>query len=424
MTVRFVCVENRFRETLKHAGSKMSYAESEAVFLSRAKVAGLSDGVIKKLVEKDVKTFAILAFVSEYNPGAASEKPLIDTFEEILGRKAEVVEKSSFRRLFHEAYALVTQEMKAVVEKSDDSVNRKLSQPERSDRYKRQCDKLTGMTIKGPNEPSDSLVDMACNMYDANRIKWIEWSKCTSKEQEMHGDKREASFTLNGGVLKVEAKSPDINADTTSEIMIQYALTRRALAFDQANLIDFLKFQTWTSKIIKARIDTPPPGYDRPSVKQLMNADAKLFEEIADRTRNGVQATPSGRPIDVIMDTVMHLPEVCALMQPLPHTRADPSNKLRDDKLERFQPYVKGGKGKSKGKKGSKGTFVRMPVPLIGCHPTTNRGEPICFSYNLNTCSEKVDKGRCSRGIHVCCAPKCGGAHPAIGCDKRPSKSS
>ena len=64
----------------------MSYAESEAVFLSRAKAAGLVDGVIKKLMEKDVKTFAILAFASEYNPGAASEKPLIDTLE-ILGGK-------------------------------------------------------------------------------------------------------------------------------------------------------------------------------------------------------------------------------------------------------------------------------------------------------------------------------------------------
>ena len=97
-------------------GSKMSYGESEAVFLSRAKAAGLADGVIKMLVDKDVKTFAILALVSECNPGAASEKPLIDTFEDILGRKAEVVEKSSFPRLFHEAYALVTQEMKSVVE--------------------------------------------------------------------------------------------------------------------------------------------------------------------------------------------------------------------------------------------------------------------------------------------------------------------
>ena len=152
---------------------------------------------------------------------------------------------------------------------------------------------------------------------------------------------------MNDGVLNVEAKSPDINADTTSEILIQFALTGRALAFDQANLIDFLKFQAWTSKIIKARVDSPPPGFDRPSVKQLMNADAKLFEEIADRTRNGVQATASGRPIDAIMDVVMHLPEVCALMQPLPHTRFDPPNKLKDDKLERFQLYVTGGKGRA-----------------------------------------------------------------------------
>lgn len=164
---------------------KMSYTESQAVFEKRVSAVGLDDDVKKALIDGGVQTLATLAFVSEYNPGSSSEKPLIDALETLLKREASVKEKAAFRRLFHESYAMVTNEMKLSVEKSDDSTSRKLSQPERHDRYVRQKRRLSGVSIKGPTEPSDALVDLCCSIYDGNRLKWIDWAKCASKEAEM-----------------------------------------------------------------------------------------------------------------------------------------------------------------------------------------------------------------------------------------------
>ena len=65
---------------------------------------------------------------------------------------------------------------------------------------------------------------------------------------------------------------------------------------DQANLLEFSIHEAWSSRLLKARMDEPPPGYAGVSWSQLEAADRKLFAELADATRNGVQATAAGRP--------------------------------------------------------------------------------------------------------------------------------
>ena len=197
---------------------------------------------------------ATLAFISEYNPSSASEKPLLDALESLMKREPTVKEKAGFRRLFHEAYALATNEMKNMVEKGEETSTRKLSQPERHDRYVRQVEKLKGVTIKGITEPSDGLVDICCSIFDDNRLRWVDWSKCTSKEQELAGDKKEHTFTVSNGTIKVDSKPQEIQANTATDVLVmQYALMRRALAFDQANLIEFTKFMKWSDRLMKAR---------------------------------------------------------------------------------------------------------------------------------------------------------------------------
>jgi len=52
-----------------------------------------------------------------------------------------------------------------MVEKGEETSTRKLSQPERHDRYVRQVEKLKGITIKGITEPSDGLVDICCSIF-------------------------------------------------------------------------------------------------------------------------------------------------------------------------------------------------------------------------------------------------------------------
>ena len=391
-----------------------SFIESQAVLEARLKAAGFSDDVKDKFIAAGITCLSQLAFMSSYSPGANDESPLIDAFKDILARDPSIGEKANMRRVFNEAYASVTAEMRQNVERVEETTIRKLSQPERHDRYIKQVARLTGVSIKGATEPGDTLVDAFCSMYEDNRLRFIEWEKYVSKDQEMQAEgKKITSFAVDQGTgkLKIENKSPDEKADTSSDILMLQALTRRSLAMDQANLVSYTKMQSWVDKLVKCRTDEPPPGYSSPSMRQIMLADQKLFIELADRTRLGIQSTVAGRPLDDIIEVVMYLNEVTCMLQPLP--KAKEASVVRDSGGE---PYarVKGGGGKGKGKKGGKAS--RMPSDLVGCRSHTNSGSPICYGFNLKTCNEEVKSGRCSKGFHICAVPRCGKHHPAVDC--------
>lgn len=66
----------------------------------------------------------------------------------------------------------------------------------------------------------------------------------------MTGDKKDLSFTLKDGMIRIESKALEIYADTSSEVMLQWALTRRSLAMDQA--------------IVRTRVESPPQGFQKP----------------------------------------------------------------------------------------------------------------------------------------------------------------
>ena len=85
-------------------------------------------------------------------------------------------------------------------------------------------------------------------------------------------------------------------------------------------------------------------------------------------------------------------------------------------------PSSSKGKGKSKGKNKSS---PKMPNVLVngGCRATTKAGDPICYGFNLGTCTNKVTSGRCDRGYHVCALPKCGKHHPFISCPNKGNTS-
>ena len=141
-----------------------SFIQSQAVLEARLKAVGFSDEIKDKFIAAGITCLSQLAFMSSYSPGANDEGPLIDAFKAILAREPTLGEKANMRRLFNEAYASVTAEMRQSVERVEESTVRKLSQPERHDRYIKQTARLTGVSIKGATEPADSLVDAYCTM--------------------------------------------------------------------------------------------------------------------------------------------------------------------------------------------------------------------------------------------------------------------
>ena len=219
--------------------------------------------------------------------------------------------------------------------------------------------------------------------------------------------------------MKVDSSAPDAVADTSSEIMLQQALQRRALAMEQANLVDFIIADQWRQRLLKARMETPPAGYAKVTFEQLVRADQRLFFELQERTRGGIQFDKT-RPLDDHWKTVSQLHEVVSLMIPMPSAAGAQRFHADQPKKDDQGGHGRQDKGAGKGKKG-KG-FVRMPTALIGCNSTTKKGENICFGFNLGTCSEVVKQGRCPKGVHVCCFPSCGGFHAFVKCQKAAKK--
>ncbi|CAE7218152.1 unnamed protein product [Symbiodinium sp. CCMP2592] len=378
-----------------------NYSESQSVLQSRLSVVGFADGDVLKILP-EVGNLRRLAFISSFTPGQTDEEPLMRVLKDILKRDLTIADKANWRAVYNEAYAIVTAEMKQRIEKADpESTVRPLSQPERSERYERQAKKLVGISLKGPLEPADALVDLAVASYEANELRYIPWDRCVSKEAELAGEKkRDVRFTVeeSSGKLRIEHKQPDLVADTSSEILVQQALTRRSLAMDQANLIDFSVSDQWTQRLMKARMQTPAEHFVRPTWKQLESADRQLFAELRDKTRAGVQTVASGRPLDTLLPDAMYMNEVSCLLQPFPAPALkDVPQKPDAPKWERPSPYTKGG---GKGKKGKQRFMTRLPAGLEGCRSHTNRGDPICFAFNLGGCSTKGQK--CEKGLHIC----------------------
>ncbi len=93
-----------------------------------------------------------------------------------LGRAAELGELAGLRRLFNEAYSAASVEMKSMIEQSDDQPARRLAPAERS--------RLMGLNLSGQLEPGESLVDTAVSRYESDRLRYISWEHCVSKNMK------------------------------------------------------------------------------------------------------------------------------------------------------------------------------------------------------------------------------------------------
>ena len=240
----------------------MSFGDSEAVFKQRAGEIGLENDVVECLTNEGIKTMALFAFSCNFSPGSPDEKPFADLIRKLLRRDPSSLELSCMRRLFNESYANVASDIKARTEATDETPARRLAPAERASRLKDQQLRLAGISITGQYEPGDTLIDRCISIYDSDRLQYVEWSSAVSREHELlSGTKKDTSLTFDAsGSLKMSKQQKAEPCSTGSEIQVRYCLVRRALAFDQSNLLDFKLMEVWTEKLLQSRLEEPSPG--------------------------------------------------------------------------------------------------------------------------------------------------------------------
>ena len=364
----------------------MSYGDSSAVFKQRAQEIGVSEA--EAFTDEGLNTMATFAFSCNYAPGASDEAAFVEMIKKTLAREPSMLELSCLRRLFNESYANIASDIRARTEQTDETPARRLAPAERSDRLREQQKRLVGIKISGQYEPGDTLIDKCTSKYDSDRLQYIAWADCVSREHELlTGTKKDPSLSFDAsGNLKLGKQNKVEPCPTGTEIQVRYCLVRRALALDQSNLLSFSNMESWTEKLLQYRLEEPPSGFARTSMKQIQQADRKLFCLLAEKTRDGIKSTSKGRPLDIVFKDCIESSEVLTLLQhkPLvnPDKLHDPPFLTDDDPLPEG---LKKGKGKGKGKGKAGNSFARIPLDLLslGCVGTTPKNHRICYSFNL-----------------------------------------
>ena len=396
----------------------MSYGDSIAVFKQRAQEIGVSEAVLKAFTDEGLNTMATFAFSCNYAPGSSDEAAFVEMIKKTLSREPSMLELSCLRRPFNESYANIASDIRARTEQTDETPARRLAPAERSDRLREQQKRLVGI------KPGDTLIDKCISIYDSDRLQYIAWADCVSREHELlTGTKKDPSLSFDAsGNLKLGKQNKVEPCPTGTEIQVRYCLVRRALALDQSNLLSFSNMESWTEKLLQYRLEEPPSGFARTSMKQIEQADRKLFCLLAEKTRDGIKSTSKGRPLDIVFKDCIESSEVLTLLQHKPLVNPD---KLRDPPfLKDDDPNpkrVKKGKGKGKGKGKVGNSFARIPLDLLslGCVGTTPKNHRICYSFNLKKCD--VNGQKCDKGLHVCAIRGCHKGHAALDCGNKQS---
>ena len=365
MCYKLVYARSTDNSVCLRVGIQPCVTDLEANFRARAQALGLEINLVEKFVSAGINSLAKFAFSSNYVPGAGEDTPFVDAIQTVLDRDASLGELATLRRLHHEAYAMSAAELKLSVERCNETGLKRLTQPERAERLKKQQTRLTGLRIVGRMEPADRLVDTAVSQYEENRLAYIELSKCIKEQEILAGSSRDDKQMAvdSSGIVRLRKRESKVDADLSTDLLVRQAFMRRALAYDQANVLGYLLHDQWIERLFESRVDCPSEGYAKISQQQVVNADRRLFAKLAELTRSGIQLTSAGRPVDLVFEDAMNHPDVLHVLQPLPSTR---TSKKRATEPKSDDPR-KLPKGKSKGK----GKSIRMPQGLENGSPPT-----------------------------------------------------
>ena len=396
-----------------------SSLESRAFFESRCKTVGLSEENITRLIDAGVVSLANLAFFCSYQPGAPDDTPLVQAATRVLNQDplpGGVL--IALRRLHYEAHAMYIADLKLKVASTSEDVPKQVPAAERAARHEEQRARITGILLEGEFECSHGLLDQTTQQYERDELRYIQVAQCTSRDQELSGRKRDAALALDAeGQLQVKPSTVHVIADTSTELKLKNALTRRGLAYDQTGLLTFEVHMKWVEKLFSIMQRTVPPGFRSIGISQLLEADRELWRRMAEECRSGiVPQIGAARPMDGAMAALMNSSEVAYYLLPLPLPSGRSGSSLPSDTPLHSMP-VANKLVKNGGKKGG-GKSEKKYAPLPdGCVTKTKEGKKICFPFNTaDGCRYAKPGQQCRRGFHLCAKKGCQGKHSATGC--------
>jgi hypothetical protein len=393
----------------------MSYVDSEVVFKARCDEIKLSPETYESLKAKGWSTFGSYAFSISTNPGQVSD----DDFDTkvsvpVLG-SSNHAEAALLRRLLFESYTLTATELRRKTDNSEMDGPKKLPVQEIASRFDAIEQKLKPLKVESVMEPSHGLVNSLAQCSDDGRLRYIEWSRCTSRTAELNNIKEQGNLKVwkadSSGTSKQSDAESSLRCEVVTELDVLNALRRRGIAYELAHLMSYEVHEMIVSLFFTELQRDPIEGFKKTTLGQLSAADREVHLRLAERTRAGLPMGPAGElPLDKHVEEVLKLPSVMWLLMPKQkpaapeRPSAHPVPKGGNPKAAATAPDKRGQpKGGKFDKKSRRNMKTPMPLQLRGGTPVDGEGRSICYGYNLGTCHDK----QCKRGRHVCCKDGC-----------------
>ena len=261
---------------------------------------------------------------------------------------------------------------------------------------------MTGFDLTGPLECSYSSCDLCLEVLEKDAIFYLPPHRFTTRASEVSKEKPGKELIMDASSLKVPDKKNQDNVAINNELELSQAFTRRALAGDIVGVTSFNKMEKWHRYLFTQMAMSPPPGYSKPTLEQILRADRAGWIRLAEQVQSVKRTDAGDLPLDAAFDILQTDAAINFHLFPLPTGRVKP------DKVIRPPKKIKGGKGQGKGK---------MPKDLLGMSPNTSNGDCICYNFNLKHGCKFAKVGQsCKRGRHLCI--KCHGNHSLASCKK------
>ena len=213
---------------------------SIAFFRSRCHATGLTEAAITALTNKGWKTSGTFASCASNFPATVTGTIFAEKVVQQISGNREHVDAPKLGRLHFEAYTTESAELKRRVDSSEQDAPHKLQPQKISERLEVLQKKGFPLRLENAVEPSHSLINRVAQFVEEGRLKYLEWSKCTTRDQEVNNSKEDQFLQLwkpdASGAIKAVDKSSDVRGAISSDLEVHNALRSKGVAYDGAQV--------------------------------------------------------------------------------------------------------------------------------------------------------------------------------------------
>ena len=288
---------------------------------------------------------------------------------------------------------------------ADGSIVKRVPLPEKRLRQESQRARLVGLDITAELEPAHQLIDLVNHQYESGILVSVPPSRCAKRESEILAGFKDKQHTLKveESVIKLGSVQAHVECDASDSLRVQLAWMRRGLAMDQCRLVSWACHQKWIQRLMDSLSQVRPPGYMQISLAQCMRADKELFFILARETSPPYKVNSAGvSPLDSHLSRLVLDPRITQYLLLLPKSQASAASVKVDAEVD-DPPASAKAKGKAKAKAKRRNRQVKsVPEELKQYKTRADKGECVCWSFNMQEGCPNGKGGKCNKGLHVC----------------------